>query len=886
VDRRRQDEFDLIRLNLQRMEALTSNTPLMERLFSTCPILPFTIAFGLGILFAYKVQISSIIWIAVCCMAIITGLCLLLILKTKTGFRFALALTSAWLATFTLGTVRVYSTTNTPPHHISAYLASERQLATLKGKVISPVRTDMFSRGLSAIPWLSSKSSFYLQTEQIQSPDGWQKATGKVRVQVSEPIDHVRPGNTVRIDCWLSRFTPPPNPGQFDLQKHMHQRGVYLAASVPIAEGIEVINPSASLLSKTRSALYHLASDALLDETATDNTVRSLTAALLLGRRGDLSPQIMAAFRDTNLAHFISLSGMHVGILAASLWGLLRVVGLRKGPRAILCIVLILLYAMIVPSRAPTMRAVFISCFFFASVFFRRQPNALNTLSLSALVLLFIHPFDLFSAGWQLSFLSVLGILLFFPTMQYHFLAKFYPVTAYFPKSLSGLKDPLRRIIELLAVGISVWITIAPILLYYFGQINPFSPLWTVLVLPFVLTILYAGFAKILLSSLLPTAAAVFGWILNTAAIAFENTVIILSKVDFFRVVSYRPGLYLVFIIYFLMLVVCLLPFYYWRIRKGIIFLLLLCFLYPGISSHLRIKDNSELEITCLSVGHGQAIVLSAPGNEHFLFDAGSITNRNIANKTILPFLQHQSIFSLDAVCLSHGDMDHINAVGDIATAVKIKNIYANQVLLDSAQKPSIEKEVCKTLSQMDRTVKPFQPYSGQSELTIKSIWPDEAILSEPSISENDKSEALLIEYANRKILLCGDIERIAQNRLIEQNPDLTVDVLILPHHGSTTNLDVRFVESLKPAIVIASCSKRSVTNAYHPLEGSSIEAFYTASDGAVTVKIKADGTLNAKSFLNTAKNKTVIAPSFSLGQNGNILTFNRMICYLSSAQS
>jgi len=838
------------------MDALTSNTPLIDRLFSTAPVLPFTIAFGLGILFAYKIHTHRTVWIAAICMTLSAGLCLLFTIKTKTGFRFALALTGASLAVFALGAVRAHSITDTPPHHITGYLRNDRELATLKGKVISPIRTDAFSRGLSAIPWLSAQSSFYLQTEQIQSPDGWEIATGKIRVQISEPIDHVHPGNTVQIDCWLSRFTPPPNPGQFDLQKHMHQRGVYLAASVSIAEGVEVIDPSVSLLSKTRSALYRLASDALLDETATDNTVRSLTAALLLGRRGSLSPQITAAFRDTNLAHFISLSGMHVGILAASLWWLLRIVGITKRPRAILCIILILLYAMIVPARAPTMRAVFISCFFFASILFRIQPNALNTLSLSALVLLFVHPYDLFAAGWQLSFLSVLGILLFFPAVQYHFLTKFfYPVTAYFPESLTGLKNPLRRVIELLAVGVSVWITIAPILLYYFGQINPFSPLWTVLVLPFVLIILYAGFAKMLSSLFLPTVASVFGWILNYAAAGFENTVVILSKIDFFRVVSYRPDLFLVLILYFLMLVICLLPSYHWRIRKGVVFLILLCFLYPGISSHLEIKNRNDLEITCLSVGHGQAVVLSAPGNEHFLFDAGSITNRNIAHKTILPFLQHQSIFSLDAVCLSHGDMDHINAVGDIAAAMKIKNIYANQVLLDSAREPSIEKEVCEALTQMGPTVEPFQPYSGQSGLTIKSIWPDETILSEASISENDKSEVLLIEYTGHKILLCGDIERTAQNRLAEQNPDLTVDVLILPHHGSTTNLDVRFVESLKPAVVIASCSKRFVRNAYHRPEGSSVQAFYTAIDGAVTVKINADGVLKANSFLSTAKN-------------------------------
>jgi competence protein ComEC len=784
-------------------------------------------------------------------------MCLLLTLRAKDGIRLTLASIGACLSVFSLGTVRSSLITETPPHHISHYLNHDRQLATLQGRIISAVRTDKSSKSLSAIPWLNAQSSFYLHTEQIRTPNGWQKTIGKLRVQFSEPIDHLHPGNTIQIECWLSRFTPPANPGQFDLQKHMHQRGVYLAAFVPIAEGIKVINRSATLSSKIRSGLYHLASDALLDETAIDSTVRSLTGALLLGRRGDLSPQLMAAFRNTNLAHFISLSGMHVGILAASLWGLLRMAGLYKRPRAILCIVLILIYAMIVPPRAPTMRAVFISCFFFSAVLFRRKVSAINTFSLSALVLLFIHPYDLFSAGWQLSFLSVLGILLFYHTVQYHLLAKiFYPAISHLPERSMNLKYPLRRVLEGLGVGISAWIGIAPILLYYFGRINALSPLWTVLTLPFVTVILYAGFAKILLFALLPTFASFLGLLLNTTTTLLENLVIILSKIDFFHIVSYRPSFYLVVVMYTMILIAFLIPPYHQRHRKTIIALLLLCFLYTGISSHLKRKNKDTLEITCLSIGHGQAIVLSAPGNEHYLFDAGSITHRNIADKTILPFLKFQSIFLLEAICLSHGDMDHLNAVADVAAAVKIKQIYANKILLDSAQNPSIEGQVCSTLAQMGNPAAPFQDYRGNNGLTITSLWPDEAILSQPSVSVNDKSEVLLIEYAGRKVLLCGDIEHTAQNQLLEQNRNLTVDVLFLPHHGSTTNLDVHFVESLKPTVVIASSSKRFLQNSYQPPEDSLMQVFYTARDGAVTVKIKCDGTFNANRFIETCTNQ------------------------------
>lgn len=856
MNRRRQDEFDLIQLNLQRFDALTNKTSLIERLFSACPILPFTIAFGLGVLLAYKINTSQIIWIIIGAIFPLSLVCLILWDKVKIHYRFALALTEACMIVFSLGAIRVFSITDTPPHHISNHLKSQRQLATLRGKVISPIRTDDLSKELSAIPWLSAQSSFYLLTEQIQCSNGWQKTIGKLRVQISEPINHVHPGNTVQIDCWLSRFTPPANPGQFDLKKYMHERGVYLAASVPIAEGVEVINPSTSFLSRTRSELYRLASDALLDETAINNTVRSLTEALLLGRRGDLSPRIMAAFRDTNLAHFISLSGMHVGILAASFWMVLRVFGPKKRTRAVLCIIMILLYAMVVPARQATMRAVFISCFYFLSIIFRRRTSALNTLSLSALILLFIHPYDLFSAGWQLSYLSVLGILLFYPTTRYHFLIHFYyPITTHFPAWFGFSKKPFQHIVELLALGFSAWIMIAPVLLYYFGQINPLSPLWTVLVLPFVVIILYAGFAKILLSSLLPTLGAILGWTLSHTASAFGSVVVILSKVAALRFCSYRPDFILILIIYMLMITVCVLPAVHWRLRRGAVVMLLLCSLYSGISSHMIRHNRDELEMTCLSVGHGQAIVLSARENEHFLFDAGSNTNRNLARKTILPFLQSRGIFSLDAVYLSHGDMDHINALVDISDAVSIKSIYANQILLESAQTPSIEKDVCQALFQSGQAVKPFQPYRGISNIMVYSAWPKNTVLHDDRLSENDRSEVLLIEYAGRKILLCGDIERTAQQQLLDYHPNLHVDILVLPHHGSTTNLDVCFIESLNPSVVIASCSKKSVENAYQPSSESSIQAFYTGRDGAVSVTIKPDGSFNADSYLRPDKN-------------------------------
>ena len=852
MKRRGFDESDLIRLNLQQLDAETAAKPLLERTFTTAPILPFAAAFIIGIIVAGNASSIAYVRGILICVLLLNILLGLFCIPASTSIRLRLALIGSCSIILALGTMRYYTLIDIPPDHISRYFDTERELATLEGKVVSSVRTDPWQTGISAIPWLNSKSAFYLETTRLKADGNWQQASGKVRVQVSEPITHVQPGNTVRVICWLSRFSPSPNPGQFDLSKHMARQGVTIAASVPVEEGVEVIDSNPSFLSGIHSKLYRFTSGALLDESVIDTDVRALVSALLLGQRSSINPHVMAAFRDTNLAHFISLSGMHVGILAGSLWLVLRMTGLPKRPRAVLCIVLILLYAMVVPPRAPTLRAVFLSCFFFASVLFKRQAIPLNTLALSAMVLLFFRPYELFSAGWQLSFMSVLGILLFYEPVRYRLLTRlFYPLVGYL-KRFVMVQHFLYGIIELLAVGVSIWLIIAPVLLYYFGRLNLLSPLWTISALPFVLVILYAGFLKILLGAVFPTLAASLGWILNLAARGLETIVVLLSKIDFVQIASCRPGLVVALFIYLLILAICLLPYRYQNIRHGVFGLIIACFLFPAISRHIDIKNRNTLEMTCLSVGHGQCIVLSGPTNEHILFDAGSITNKNIAHKTIFPYLQDQNIFSLDAIYLSHGDLDHINAVGDLVSYIKVQKICVNRVLWQTTQTPSIEKELYDGLALAGYELTSISNHTEPKGFTIQSIWPNDEVVRDAVVSENDKSEVLLIEYANRKILLCGDIERHSQQRLMQLYSDLDVDVLVLPHHGSTTHLYRDFVQHFNPLVVIASGSQRNVANSFHPLADSGIRAFHTAKDGAVTVKIKADGTLSADGYLKT----------------------------------
>ena len=365
-----------------------------------------------------------------------------------------------------------------------------------------------------------------------------------------------------------------------------------------------------------------------------------------------------------------------------------------------------------------------------------------------------------------------------------------------------------------------------------------------------MLLILYAGFLKIALSSLLPTLATVLGAFINLLAQIMTKTVLLLAKVDILQIASHRPSPGFIIVLYALLAMTYFTPFRYRRMRQVFLFLLVFCFLFPGLSQLAGVKHHSTLEMTCLSVGHGQAIVVSTPGGDHFLFDGGSITHQRIAGKTIAPYLQDRRIFALDAVYISHGDLDHLNSLPDIAAMVPTRTAYGNAVLLENSRRPSLEQNFSNQLAELGLTLQPIRDCKCE-DITIQSLWPPKNLPLE-NLSENDRCEVFLMQYASRKILLCGDIEQPAQQAFIERYPLLRVDVLILPHHGSTVNLDGHFVEQLAPDILIASCSSRNQPNAYHPAEDSDARCFYTSVDGAVTVKIKADGALSATGFLNS----------------------------------
>lgn len=669
-------------------------------------------------------------------------------------------------------------------------------------------------------------------------------------MRIRGPAKDLAPGNSFEAFCRLEKPAPAGNPGQFDFKQYLADKGIYYIASVESMEAVTHIYPIRRFsIPWVRRFLQHFTHNLLDSSTLANPDEKGLLEALLLGTRRNISDQTMQAFRKTGLAHFISLSGLHLGLLFGFCWCCSRLAGLAKRPRAVLCAVVILAYIFILPPRAPTLRAAVICLFYCTSILLVKRPNALNTLCLAGLGILLFRPTDLFSAGFQLSFSTVLGILLLYPAVHSSLLRPVNWIQSHLPNSGPAvlLQNLLRGFFELIGVGLSAWLGGLGILLVHFQAVTPLAALWTVLTFPLVTVVLIAGALKILVTHLLPTVGMLLSWI------AARSSSLLIALVSGFEniplnyiLVGSVPLLFAA--IYYLLLAFSQVPLLRPRNRIALVGILTVFTVFSLTGFHRYGMCPPGLEITVFDVGKGQCILVNHRGRDRLLFDAGSTSFSDPGRKVILPCLQYRGISRLDAVFLSHDDIDHINAAPELAEELTVAAVYLNPSFLTKAEDSPRVQMLIDRMAGKNIPIEPEINYTAHGPLSVTPLWPNEATCDNPLIPDNDKSQVFLLEYAGRKILITGDIERPAQMALLQSCPDLTVDVLVMPHHGSTVNRLPDFHERLEAEILLVSCDRTQYRNTAIKKSGDA-EIFYTAVDGCIKITISPEGVIKSSTF-------------------------------------
>ncbi len=250
--------------------------------------------------------------------------------------------------------------------------------------------------------------------------------------------------------------------------------------------------PQASRLE--RSKTYFLSQRArLLDrlsENGVDGDAYAVVAAMALGDKAQLTKELKNTYAVTGAAHILALSGLHLSII----YTLLSLLLYRRRWQVVsqvLIISCIWLFVFLVGMSASVVRsAVMLTVYALLSLGDRNRMSV-NTLAFTAIVMLMVHPLSLFDIGFQLSFLAVLSILVWYPVFE-----------SLLPQSFLKSHRVVRWLWSLLGVSCAAQLGTAPLVAYYFGRFSSLFLMTNFVVIPFAPLILYLVLAVLLVPSL------------------------------------------------------------------------------------------------------------------------------------------------------------------------------------------------------------------------------------------------------------------------------------------------------------------------------------------------------------------------------------------------
>ena len=227
-----------------------------------------------------------------------------------------------------------------------------------------------------------------------------------------------------------------------------------------------------------------------LSDHGVDGSVYAVVAAMTLGDKSQLTNELRKTYAIVGASHILALSGLHLGII----YTLLSLLLSRRRwwiVSQVVIIVCIWLYVFLVGMTVSVVRsAVMITVYALLSLG-HRDKMSVNTLAFAAIVMLLFNPLSLFDVGFQLSFLAVLAILLFYPLFE-----------GVWPQPFLMDHRVFKWLWTMLSVSCAAQIGVAPLIVYYFGRFSCFFLLTNLLVVPAATLILYLSLVVLLIPSL------------------------------------------------------------------------------------------------------------------------------------------------------------------------------------------------------------------------------------------------------------------------------------------------------------------------------------------------------------------------------------------------
>ena len=603
----------------------------------------------------------------------------------------------------------------------------------------------------------------------------------------------VLPGQRVEVPARLKEVTEAANPGEFNRAEWAWRRGQPVSGGYA---GARLVVHSAPAPWRVWLAEQHAALRRDTLALTQDTEAAALLLTLSAGLRAELGEALEDDFARSGLAHVLSVSGLHVAVLAFALFGVLRWLLSRRmhallrvrDPRAFaapLALPLVWAYVLFTGWQGPAVRSALMCSLVLGAWWVRRRSDPLNALAVAALAMVVVEPAAPYELSLQLSFLAVLALVLVAPTFRAAI-----PLGPPSPATQAGWRLRLARwreaVLQTLAASLAVTLTTAPLVLATFQRVSLAGLLSNVITLPLsgLLTMLAAGGAALHVGA--PALSGPVLWAGIHLSRLFLEIAHGFAQLPFSTAQLPAAGAALTAL--------------WWAGLGAVVFCRgrwrLLAIAAPAaLAIHLTgpARDDT-LRVTFLAVGHGDAVVLSS-GGMHALIDGGGVPNgADTGRRYVLPFLRQQRIERLDLAALSHAHPDHalglISTLEEVPTArlwlpAEVEPGPLVEDLLDAASGAVVEEQEAGAPGLR----------LGAAQLEVLGPPLDRSQLE----GENDRSVVILVRHGEVSFLLTGDLEEAGEAAL-QVGP---VTVVKAAHHGSDTSSTQALVDRTRPRHVV-----------------------------------------------------------------------------------
>ena len=622
----------------------------------------------------------------------------------------------------------------------------------------------------------------------------------------------LHPGQRWRLTARLRRPRGNANPGGFDFEAWMLERGIravgYVRADAPATLMAARVDRPPYVLERLRESVR-----ARLLRALDGRPYAGVIVALAVGDQHAIPPAQWRVFTRTGVNHLMSISGLHITMVAsfayllgAGLWRrserlTLSLPAMRAGALAGLAAALA--YAALSGFAVPAQRTVFMLGIVAVALWLGWTMRPLSVLVAAAALVIVVDPMAVISAGFWLSFGAVAVIM------------------------LAG-GGRIGRSSWLSAWARAQWavtLALVPLLLALFQQVSLVSPVANAFAIPLVSVVVVP---LTLLAAMVP-----LDWLAHLAHAVMALCMSVLEMLDGLPDAAWQqhaPPPWAV-VLALLGAVWMLLPRGFPARWVGAGFMLPLFLWLPPRPA------PGELWLTVLDVGQGLAVV--ARTEEHaLLYDAGPAFSDQVSagERIVVPYLRASGIRSLDGLIVSHDDLDHSGGALAVLQAVPVKQLFSPL----SDVHPISEAAPHRRCSAGQRW-----EWDG---VTFEMLHPQAESYNDFGLKDNDRGCVLRIVSPFGSVLLPADIERRSEQRILRESRErLSAEVLIAPHHGSRTSSTPDFVRAVAPRLVIFSVGYRNRFGHPHPAvvrryreQGG--ERIRTDLAGALMVRISAAG--------------------------------------------